>query len=139
MSSRVLVVESHVPARQALGELLREEGHTVVELATGLDAFTVEAHPETCDAAVVNYSLPDLDGVSVIGGIRKRNPTCRLVLLTYEIEVDDNGHRVSFAQIRARSRKAGADACLIKPIDVQQLVTLLRRNEPKGGGGAKAV
>ena len=98
-----------------LGVLLGKLGyevHTAADGSTGLDA-ALKLDP---DAAVVDVTLPGLDGYGVARRVRAaggRQPF--LVSLTGHASPEDE----------ARARAAGFDAHLTKPVDVQRLVALL--------------
>jgi two-component system, sensor histidine kinase len=111
----VLLVEDHDDARDMLGMLLGKLGyevHTAADGPAGLDA-ALELQP---DVAVVDVTLPGLDGYEVARRVRAaggRQPI--LVSLTGHASPEDE----------ARARAAGFDAHLSKPVDVQRLVALL--------------
>jgi len=119
---RVLLIEDHDDARDMLALLLSRLGHDVHTAAdgpTGLEA-ALALQP---DAAIVDVSLPGLDGYEVARRLRAsggRQPV--LIALT--------GHASS--EDEARARAAGFDAHMVKPVDVDRLVALLHADPPPG-------
>jgi CheY-like chemotaxis protein len=67
------------------------------------------------DVALVDLGLPGIDGYEAARRIRAARPAIRLIALTGYGRDDD----------RARSRTAGFDAHLVKPVDIARLHDLL--------------
>ncbi len=68
-----------------------------------------------CDIVVIDVGLPGEDGFSIAEHLR-RNPTLGLVFLTARAALDDRLHGLGL----------GADAYLVKPVDVRELAATLR-------------
>ena len=112
---RIMVVEDHEDSRVMLRQLLELKGHHVYEAADGR-AGVQEILRVRPDVALVDLGLPGLDGYEVA---RKVREVCRqdvyLVALTgYDL-----------ADYRQRSRDAGFDAHLVKPVAPDVLARIL--------------
>jgi PAS domain S-box-containing protein len=113
---RILIVEDSRDSRDMLRFLLEHAGHEVHEAAdgpSGVEAI-LTVRP---DIALVDVGLPGLDGFEVARRVRAdaRGREVRLVALTgYGLPED---HR--------RSREAGFDAHLVKPVDPARLVAVI--------------
>ena len=72
-------------------------------------------HP---DVAIVDLGLPEMDGFEVAKKLRERDEhrDMRLIALTGYGSPED----------RKRSKEAGFDAHLLKPLDYDELASLLR-------------
>jgi two-component system, NarL family, response regulator FusR len=81
-SMKVVLVEDHVSYRQSLSLALSELGpFTVVgECSTAREAYEVIARA-TPDLAVVDFMLPDTDGVSLARELRRRKIRARVMIL----------------------------------------------------------
>ncbi len=117
---RILLIEDHADARRALTRLLQLWGHTV-EIAEdgqrGVD-LAISTRPHV---ALVDIGLPGLDGYSVARQIRGTlGNEVRLIALTGYGQPDDH----------ARTRAAGFDLHLVKPIDAEQLSEILATASP---------
>ena len=115
---KVLVVDDNVHGAQMVGDVLRALGH---EVALAHDATAALAALSTfaADVGVLDIGLPGVDGYELARRIRARaaGPAMYLVALT---GYGEDAHRI-------RSRAAGFDAHIVKPIDVQALRELLAR------------
>lgn len=114
----VLVVDDNVDSARTLGALLRRMGHDVHVAHDGLSALE-EARQHPPQLVLLDLGMPGLDGYAVARRIRReRNRAApRLVALT--------GYGNDEA--RRRSREAGFDEHLVKPIDLTSLRNLLAR------------
>jgi two-component system CheB/CheR fusion protein len=111
-----MIVEDNADARDMLRTLLELDGHTVYEAsdgAAGLDAI-LALRP---DLAFVDIGLPGVDGFEVARRLRAQEnggPTKLVALTGYGQEADAR-----------RTREAGFDLHLIKPIDPDTLASVL--------------
>ena len=113
---RVLVVDDNVDAAESLALLLRLKGHDV-EIAHDGPAALKTATSFQPEAVLLDIGLPGLDGFQVAGELRRRQSTASalIVALTGYGQEDD----------QRRSREAGFDHHLIKPVDPQVIYDLL--------------
>jgi PAS domain S-box-containing protein len=113
---RILVVEDNRDALETLRISLSAAGHEVHEAMHGRDAIDAASriHP---DVAIIDLGLPGMDGCEVAKRLREReeNRGMRLIALT--------GY--GSPQDRKRTREAGFDAHLLKPLDYDELTSLL--------------
>lgn len=116
-AEHVLVVEDDADSRGALRAVLELSGYHVHEAATGADAIA-QATVARLDVVVLDVGLPDLDGYRVAAEIRRATgAACPfLIALTGYDRRDD----------RARADGAACDAYLLKPVEPDTLIALLR-------------
>jgi DNA-binding response OmpR family regulator len=123
----VLVVDDEASVRQALERALRLEGFAVATAAGGREALDAVAERPPA-VMVLDVTMPDLDGVSVVKRLRADGVDVPVCILSARDEVSD---RVSGLQ-------AGADDYLVKPFAIAELSArlhaLLRRRGVDGGG-----
>jgi DNA-binding NarL/FixJ family response regulator len=82
MPIRVVLAADHALVRQGLKVLLESEGFQVVgEASDGQDAvrYSESLHP---DVAVVDISMPILNGVDAARELQKASPKTKIILLT---------------------------------------------------------
>jgi CheY-like chemotaxis protein len=75
---RVLLIEDDAQARELYRDILLAGGFQADEAATAQDALGMLAR-ERYHAAVVDYSLPDLDGLTLARRIVERHPDVAIV------------------------------------------------------------
>jgi PAS domain S-box-containing protein len=126
---RVLVVDDNVDAAKALGQLLTSDGHEVTLAHHGLAALAA-ATAAQLDLVLLDIGLPGMDGYEVAARLRAAGHAgTALVALTGYGREDD---------IR-RSRDAGFDHHLVKPIDFAELLRVVlevRDRRARGSGGS---
>jgi CheY-like chemotaxis protein len=113
---RILVVDDNIDAAEALAELLREYGHNV-RTAHGAGSGINEALRMRPEIVLLDISMPDADGYEVARRLRTDLSGAILVALT------GYGER----RHRQKSREAGFDHHLTKPVDMHELEKLLTR------------
>jgi DNA-binding response OmpR family regulator len=119
---RLLVVEDEPKMARMLRRGLTEEGHEVDVCASG-EAALRQALDVPYDAVVLDWGLPDLDGVSVLRAWRQRGLTTPVLLLTAR---GSTGEKVT-------GLRAGADDYLVKPFDFDELLARLEVLQRRGG------
>ena len=116
----VLVVDDEATVRQALERALRLEGFAVSTASGGREALEAVAQRPPA-VIVLDVTMPDLDGVSVLKRMRADGVDVPVCILSARDEVDD----------RVAGLQAGADDYLVKPFALAELTArleaLLRR------------
>ena len=115
---RILLAEDDVRLRKHLVATLRDAGHEVDETGDGLEALRL-MEGQLHDAAVLDITMPGMDGVSVIRAARERGCRATLLLSTARGEVRD----------KVAGLDAGADDYLVKPYSTEELLARLRSAE----------
>lgn len=112
--TRVLVIDDEQGLRRALGINLKARGYDVTLAADGKSALEA-ASQEPPDAVVLDLGLPDLDGVTVIEGLRGWSKVPIVVLSARSGEPD-----------KVVALDAGADDYVTKPFGMDELLARLR-------------
>jgi two-component system OmpR family response regulator len=123
---RVLVAEDHPDGAASLAHLLRLAGHAVLIAPDGPTAVAA-ALGDRPEVLLLDIGLPGLDGWDVARRVRAaaEGRPCLIVAITgYSAPAD-----------RERSRDAGIDAHLVKPIDPDVLLADLARYRAGRAGG----
>lgn len=113
----VLVADDKADVADSLASLLRLEGHDVHVAYTGDDALAV-AQRVRPDVAFLDLGMPGRTGFEVCRALRAEPWAGRLKLIA------QTGW--GLAEHRARSREAGFDHHVVKPVEPEHLVALLR-------------
>jgi DNA-binding NtrC family response regulator len=111
----ILVVDDEELIRWSLGERLRSEGYEVLEAGTG--AVALEKLAEGVDLVLLDYKLPDIDGVAVLRKIKEFDQDILVILLT------------GFATVETavEAMKLGAYHFANKPFNLDEVVTTVER------------
>lgn len=120
---KLFVVEDEAKMARLLERGLREEGHQVDLAADGMEALE-QALDVAYDVIILDWSLPKMDGVSLLRRWRERGLKTPVLLLTARGTV---GERVT-------GLRAGADDYLVKPFDFEELVARLEALHRRGAG-----
>jgi DNA-binding response OmpR family regulator len=123
----VLVVDDEDSLRQALERALRLEGFAVDTASGGHAALDAVARRPPA-VIVLDVTMPDLDGVTVVKRLRAAGIDTPVCILSARDDIDD----------RVAGLQAGADDYLVKPFAIAELTArlraLLRRRAPQDGG-----
>jgi len=116
---RVLLADDNVDFLTSMGELLSARGHDVRIAHDGVEALQA-ADEFAPDVAFVDIGMPKVHGYEVARQLRQRNATRRCVLVAVTGWGQENDRR--------RSREAGFDRHLVKPVnpdDIEAIVAAL--------------
>jgi two-component system, OmpR family, copper resistance phosphate regulon response regulator CusR len=120
---RLLVIEDEQRTRTLLSHGLREAGYVIDACDNGIDGLAHATGGEY-DAIILDIMLPQMDGWSVLAGLRQHDKRTPALVLSAKEGVAD----------RVRGLTLGADDYLVKPFAFDELLArvraMLRRNQP---------
>ena len=117
MEAKILVVDDEEDVRTFLARALAEVGGFSVDVAGTAGEALQKTENTVFDLILVDFRLPDMDGLQLITEIVKSNPKIFTVLLTGYASIDS----------AVEAMKRGASDYLTKPIDIGELLACLRR------------
>jgi DNA-binding NtrC family response regulator len=112
----ILLVDDEADLRVSLGEVLREEGHSV-DLAPDGEAAMARLASRPFHLVVSDVRLPKLDGLTLLRRIRTEFPATEVLLMTAYGSIGD----------AVNAMKDSAIDYLTKPFDIDDLVTAVDR------------
>src|SRR3954470_2956948 len=122
---KCLVVEDDRKLALFLSRVLAEEGYVVDLCPRGTEAI-LQIQTGLYDFVVLDWMLPDIDGLTVCREVRESGQTIPIIMLTARSEVNE----------RVLGLRAGADDYLGKPVEIEELIArvqaLLRRTAGYG-------
>jgi len=119
---RVLVVDDHRQAREAMADVLRRAGHQVACCSCAAEALQI-VQRETFDCVVTDLKMPGMDGVEFIVQLEQRQYGAQIVMVTAHASV----------ATAVEAMRHGAFDYIEKPFDIDQLEQLVARAIRHGG------
>ncbi len=112
---RILIVEDEEHLARLIAEVLGSYGYTAETACDGRSALT-RALVEPFDLLIVDWMLPDVDGIQVIRRLRAAEVGVPVLMLTARGQIED----------RVEGLDAGADDYLLKPFAFPELLARVR-------------
>ena len=115
LAPTILVVDDEPLIRFALNERLTQEGYRVIEADTAAGAL--EKSADGVDLVLLDYKLPDGDGIGVLRKIKERDPDVLVILLTAQVSVE----------LAVEAMKEGAYHYANKPFNLDEVALLVEK------------
>lgn len=117
-SNRILIADDDPVIRHLVTAIVTKLGYTPVTLNDGREACRLLYADADFEAAILDMSMPYLEGLDVIRYMRTEKRLMRIPIMLITAEQDN--------KLLADSFSAGATAFLPKPFTPDQLQTVLR-------------
>jgi DNA-binding response OmpR family regulator len=114
--ANLLLVDDDPVLLDLIARLLRRIGHTVATANNAGEGLAL-AQRQPFDVIITDVMMPDADGYDFTKQLRARLPAAqtRILIFTARLQGPD----------RALACEAGADACMMKTVNVQRLNTMI--------------
>lgn len=112
----ILVVDDEPLIRWAIREVLEDAGYAVVEAGTAREALARLNESGPFAVALLDLRLPDCDDLTLLRGVRRDAPGCRIVMMTAH----------GAPEIMTEAMREGAFSTVLKPFDLSRLVGLVQ-------------
>ena len=125
---RALILDDSRAMRTILRGVLTEAGFEVLEAASVRDAIALLGQGPELDLALVDWNLPDTEGIEFVRQVRaqRKYDLVKLMMVTTETEATQVANAI----------RAGANEYIMKPFSKQAVaekLTLLGFQVPQGG------
>ena len=110
---RILIAEDDLTSRTVLEAVLKKEGHEVVAVVNGAEAWTLMQQEDAPSLAILDWMMPEMDGPELARQIRAQcsQRNVYIIMLTTKGDKSDI----------VAALEAGADDYLTKPFDTGEL------------------
>jgi DNA-binding NtrC family response regulator len=113
---RVLIVDDEPLIRWFLAETLGDSGHAVVEAGDGSSAIrSLMAGAAPFDVVLLDYRLPDSDGLGLLSTIRTLTPRSAVIMMT----------AFGTPEVTSGALALGAYRVVPKPFEVHEMARLV--------------
>src|SRR4051812_10470677 len=112
----ILLVDDEPDIHLAVGEALRDAGHSVTTATNGADALELIS-TRVFDVMICDVRLPKLDGLTLFRRTRQESPDTAVILMTAYVAIQDAVAAV----------KEGAHDYLTKPFDIDEITVRIQR------------
>ncbi|HXE81335.1 MAG TPA: sigma-54 dependent transcriptional regulator [Vicinamibacterales bacterium] len=112
-AAAILIVEDEALLRWSLRERLVQEGYDVEEASTAAEAL--QKASDGVDLALLDYRLPDGDGIEILRRIKAQSPDTLVILMTAFSSIEN----------AVEAMKLGAYHYINKPFNIEELVVLV--------------
>lgn len=112
----IFIVEDDPTLNRLVGDYFATSGHEVERFTRAEDALTA-AKAAAPDVVITDVQLPGMNGVELVGELKKVEPTLLCVVMTAHGSV----------QVAVDAMRAGAFEFVEKPVDLARLVRLVER------------
>ena len=115
---KILIAEDDAISRRLLDTILRKWGYDVVVAQDGVKAWEELQKDDAPRLAILDWMMPEMDGVEVCGKVRERIdfPYVYILLLSAKSQRED----------LVKGMESGADDYITKPFDANELKVRLR-------------
>ena len=110
MSEKVLLVDDEEDFLEAMAERMRARDMEVTTASSAEEAFK-KMESETFDAIVLDFQMPEMDGMEALKSIKAKRPESQIILLTGFATVEKG----------VQAMKEGAADFMEKPADLEVL------------------
>ncbi len=111
----ILVIDDEAVDRLLVAELLRAEGHEVVEAANGVEGIAANDKTEV-NLLITDIMMPEKDGIETIKEFKRNSPNMKI------LAISGGGVYGDLTSLKM-TEFLGADSTLTKPISAESLIT----------------
>jgi two-component system response regulator FixJ len=124
----IALVEDDDRVRISLSALLRAAGYREAAFESA-EKLLAHGMPEEADCLVADVRLPGMDGVALVGELRRRGDRTPVVVVTGHADIP----------LAVRAMRAGAADFVEKPYGDEQLLASINRAIAEGGAAVEAT
>ena len=116
--ANVLIVDDSVSMRKLVQGTLIEAGHKVTEAEDGVVGLE-KAKQADVDLVITDINMPNMDGLTLLGELRKLSNFKFTPILVLTTEMDPDKKKIA--------KERGATGWLVKPFNPDQLLSTIQK------------
>lgn len=113
----ILLADDEIMLRDLLAELLESNGYTVIRVVSGTEALKVLTEEIKVDLIILDYNMPEMNGLDCITEIRKFNKEVPVILSSGSLGL--NGHTIDM-------KKMGINSFVNKPYEFDTMLATIQ-------------
>lgn len=117
---KILIIDDDARNVFALNLVLKSKGYLLVAANDGPSGIDIAENDPDIGVVLLDMMMPDMDGYEVITAIRLKPAIAHLPLIAVTAQ--------AMAGDREKCLEAGADDYISKPVNVDQLIELLKKH-----------
>ena len=134
--TRILVIDDQKDLAEVLLLALTQHGFEVKVASSGSEAIYLCSR-EKFDLLITDLNMPEMDGIQLIGNVRKLNPNQRIIVMTaHPSQWAPWNRRLITRHLETEVLKDDEIKCVPKPFKMTDLFEIIK--EFTGGNGAGA-
>jgi signal transduction histidine kinase/CheY-like chemotaxis protein len=113
----ILLADDEIMLRDLLAELLESNGYTVIRVISGKEALKVLTEEIKVDLIILDYNMPEMNGLDCVAEIRKFNKEVPILLSSGSLGL--NGHTIDM-------KKMGINSFVNKPYEFDIMLATIQ-------------
>jgi signal transduction histidine kinase/CheY-like chemotaxis protein len=112
----ILLADDEIMLRDLLAELLESNNYNVIKVATGVETLKVLTEEIKVDLVIMDYSMPEMNGIDCVKQIRKLKFNMPIILSTGSLSIDE----------KFNPKKIGINSFLSKPYEFDTMLATIQ-------------
>ncbi|MEJ2617131.1 MAG: response regulator, partial [Ignavibacteriaceae bacterium] len=113
----VLLADDEMMLRDLLAELLESNGYTVIKVSSGVEALKVLTEEIKVDLVIMDYSMPEMNGLECVNQIRELKFEMPIILSTGSLSLEKDFN----------PKKMGINSLLSKPYEFDTMLATIQQ------------
>lgn len=113
----ILLVDDEVMLRDLLAEMLESNGYNVIKVGSGSEALRILTEEIKADLVIVDFNMPEMNGLETVQKIRKRNFKMPVILSSGSMGLEEE----------LNLKEAGVTATLTKPYEFDTMFSTIQK------------
>jgi signal transduction histidine kinase/CheY-like chemotaxis protein len=113
----ILLADDELMLRDLLAELLESNGYNVIKVSSGKEALTVLTEEIKVNLLIIDYNMPEMNGIECIREVRKLNVKMPIILSSGSMSINDED----------LLKKERIESVLTKPYDFDTMLETIEK------------